>query len=735
MGIVLQLMFINTASLNMLIPSYSVIIEEYGISDSLMYWPDSIAVLVTAFVMIIWGYFTDKVDRNKVIHGGAILSTVGFIFTAFSSSFPQLLIARIITGAGMGFAIPVGYSILSDIILPEERSGLFGFLTIFSSISNGTGQGLSAFLGPLNILSFEWQFPFLILAILALLAVIQLIFVRLPDKGSTEESLADLWEYEEMEYNYTISQHQLIKILKKPTNKYLIFNGFFAIVPGTLIIFSLITTFSHPTLGFFATLPPEIRTQVSTIMAGMTSFGYLVGSIVLARGGDIIFKKNPRNRAILAFICNILAIPLCLFMFLQMKPIEATLLPIYPEEIPAEEILSYVITTLQFIFQNKPSYWFYLIFAFLGTFFSAGMVTNKKAVMVDVNLPEHRGTATSFFQLTEQIGKSVTLMLAAGILQWLGSYLSMLYFGLIFWIPSAVLWFFAIKFVGRDINQKETLLRERAQMTFIDYFFELEIAIDSGIQKVQDAKDLIFVDPAKAVDIIEKAILKFNLITIKAHNKGMNDHEERSHELLKNAIEFHEKLIVFLKESKNQSAEESQASLKSLYDFIDAKWEESDFGNIETLYESGYLKVCEARLQRSYNPFQTQTILQKAIDIYERVIRLTQDRILDPDERKLSESEYEMQERIHRLLINAQKSKSNTEILKRKLKEIITTLTDRDVPEMELNTILDISNQYGVKLKEIVADSFNRRIYRKISRSLNEINEIFEEYDKWQARE
>lgn len=31
----------------------------------------------------------------------------------------------------MGFAIPVAISVLSDIVLPEERSGLFGFLAIF----------------------------------------------------------------------------------------------------------------------------------------------------------------------------------------------------------------------------------------------------------------------------------------------------------------------------------------------------------------------------------------------------------------------------------------------------------------------------------------------------------------------------------------------------------------------------------------------------------------------------
>lgn len=83
MNIVLLLFLISTASLNMLIPSYSTIIDEFAISESVIYLPDSLSVLVTAFVMVLWGYYTDKIDRNKVINWGQFYPCLGLFLPLF----------------------------------------------------------------------------------------------------------------------------------------------------------------------------------------------------------------------------------------------------------------------------------------------------------------------------------------------------------------------------------------------------------------------------------------------------------------------------------------------------------------------------------------------------------------------------------------------------------------------------------------------------------------------------
>lgn len=105
-------------------------------------------------------------------------------------------------------------------------------------------------------------------------------------------------------------------------------------------------------------LPENIRTQVSTLMAGVASFGYIIGSIVLSWYGDLLYKKNRKNRARLAFISNIIAIPLCILMIFELKPISLENMPVYPDPIPTEEITKFILLTVSAIFQNYPNYIF-----------------------------------------------------------------------------------------------------------------------------------------------------------------------------------------------------------------------------------------------------------------------------------------------------------------------------------------------------------------------------------------
>ncbi|MBY9016925.1 MAG: MFS transporter, partial [Candidatus Lokiarchaeota archaeon] len=147
--LVMLLLFVSIACANMLIPSYGVIRIEFNIPEALIAIPDSFFLLTSATFALIWGYYTDRIDRTKVIIAGAFSWTFGMILTGFSTNFIILMISRMASGIGLGCVIPVGYSIISDAIPPDERSGWFGTLAVLSSISNGVGQGLSSFIGPI----------------------------------------------------------------------------------------------------------------------------------------------------------------------------------------------------------------------------------------------------------------------------------------------------------------------------------------------------------------------------------------------------------------------------------------------------------------------------------------------------------------------------------------------------------------------------------------------------------
>jgi len=480
--LVMLLLFVSIACANMLIPSYGEIRIEFGIPEALIAIPDSFFLLTSAIFALIWGYYTDRIDRTKVIIAGAFSWTFGMMLTGFSSSFIILLISRMISGIGLGCVIPVGYSIISDAIPPDERSGWFGTLAILSSISNGSGQALSSFVGPI----LGWRFPFFLLSGISIVIVCILFFINIPQRGASENELLDLVELN-LEYSYKISKKDLSPIIKKKTNRYLIIQGFFAIIPGTIFVYFMTSMLST---HYFNILPEEIRLQTAAIFAGLLGVGYLLGNAIMSYVGDVLFRKNKKNRTRLATICMLLSIPFVLLMLFSIQPISSDVKVnlSYPDPIPPEEIFSYIILTIIEVFKVSPSYIYYFIFGFIGAVLSTGWVSNKNAVMVDVNLPEHRGTSTSFFSLAEQVGKGITLLISFSLISIFGSVFNMMIFAVFLWVPSALLWFLAGKSVEVDMEYKSTILLERKQINLLDFIFELEIQMDRATQKVQDSK-------------------------------------------------------------------------------------------------------------------------------------------------------------------------------------------------------------------------------------------------------
>ena len=114
------LLFVSIACANMLIPSYAAIQVEFSIPEALIAIPDAFFVVVSAFFALLWGYYTDRIDRTKVIMAGAFSWTFGMTLTGFSTSYTMLVVSRMLSGAGLGCVLPVGYSIISDAIPPDE---------------------------------------------------------------------------------------------------------------------------------------------------------------------------------------------------------------------------------------------------------------------------------------------------------------------------------------------------------------------------------------------------------------------------------------------------------------------------------------------------------------------------------------------------------------------------------------------------------------------------------------
>ncbi len=717
------------ACASMLIPSYSVIQEELKIDEAFIAIPDAFFVLVSAGFALLWGYYTDRIDRGKVILAGAFFWTIGMMLTAISFSYSMLILSRIASGAGLGCVLPVGYSIISDAIPPDERSGWFGTLAILSSISNGIGQGLSSFLGPI----FSWRFPFVLLSIISVIIIIFLFFVKIPQRGASEDELLDLAELN-LEYRYRISKKDLVAITNKKTNRYLIILGFFSVIPGTILVYFLTSMLaSH----YFYEIPSEIRLQTATIFAGMVGIGYILGNIILSSLGDALYRKNKKNRANLATWCMFLSIPLALLFLFSITPIDVNQLNIeYPDPIPTGEIWSLIFQTIGAIFITYPNYIIFFIFALIASILSSGPVANKSAIMVDVNLPEHKGTAASFFNLSNQVGKGVTLLFSFMLISFFGSIFNMMWISFLFWIPAGILWYLASREVENDMNQKSKILSERKQVTLVDYIFELEIQMDRAIQKIQDAKYYID-NEQKFFKLLNDAIKIFTFCERDGEFRSITNIEKSAHIWKIRALLIKQETKKIYKQIKNEVLKEVEhyrlkQDLKQIYLRI-SEWEKSSFGKIQIFYEDAYLKIIEARLLRKKDLIKCSSKITHAINIYNRVQRILKERSDTIEDKKdISKEDSIILKKEKELYEKCSNALQATEKLKDEIEGIFTQLEARGVKKENLIKISELTSEYNVNVYQVIDETFGEdsEMITILKEILKKIDSIFNKYDK-----
>ncbi|MFX1383724.1 MAG: MFS transporter [Promethearchaeota archaeon] len=734
--IVTVLLFISWACTSMLIPSYGIIGEEFGIPEGWFTVPDAFFILISAVFALIWGYFADKVDRIKVLMAGALLWTFGMFFTYFSDSYEYLLLSRAISGAGLGCVLPIGYSVIADAIPPDERSGWFGLLAILSSVSNATGQALSSFLGPL----LGWKFPFLLLSIISMVIIFLLFFAKMPRKGASEGELIEITEMN-LEYKYKISKKELKEIINNKTNKSLIIQGFFAIVPGTVLIYYLTTLLRN---SYFFELPDKIKIQTSTIFAGLVGIGYILGNLIFSYFGDVLFKKNKKNRARLATFCMFLSIPFALGMFFSLQVIDINVLNAivhYPTEIPNQEVGHYMILTLIAIFTSYPSYIYCFFFSLIASILAAGPVANKNAVMIDINMPEHKGTAASLFNLSEQVGKGLTLLLASWLIFLFSEIYDMMVISIFFWVPGAIFWILASRSVKEEMETKSKILSERSQVTLLDHVFEMEVEMDKAIQKVQDSKYYIETNVDKFYQLLDESLKIFKYCEHEGETRSITNIEKKAAGMRKRVISIkHDVKKIYKELKKDKISDQEKDALREELSRVRDKiniWGRSTFGELQTYSESAYLKVVEAKILHNRDLLKSLTKINDSIVIYHRVKHLLGERLAGVEKSKLSKEEIIIYNKEIELFEKCKRSLNATVKLKEEIQNVIKQLNSKGIHIDDLTKISELTLEYQVNLHKVIADTFGQdnKTRKAIEEILNKIDQIFENYDQWKEED
>ncbi|TFF87242.1 MAG: MFS transporter [Promethearchaeota archaeon] len=386
---------------------------------------EAVYIASIAVYTIIFGYFADKRKRKWLMFIGAITSGVFYLLTAFTFDFISLIIIRAIAGIGIGSIMPLAFSMLSDSISTGSRSKAFSFWGVATLLGNGIGAmigGGYVFTGEGVSVPYLWHEPFIYIGIIGIMIGILPLFTKEPKRAAKEDQFKFLQSNDALKYSYRIKLKDLKNIYKRRSNFWLVVNFIDTIAPGLLVAYILPYFFNYMTFDI-----------ILVIVLIMVFVGLLIGNFGLAFLADMLYKKNKNWRAKMAIICAIFELPF--------TAVALFLLPYYGTSVAMSIFIGINLA--------------------IGLTFTFGIGPNWYGSLIDVNLPENRGTMIATATFLDQIGRAIGTAIG-GYIAFQFSLLAAIQSSTFFMFLSILPWIPVLYYISGDLKVVDTILSKRA---------------------------------------------------------------------------------------------------------------------------------------------------------------------------------------------------------------------------------------------------------------------------------
>lgn len=127
-----------------------------------------------------WGLISDRIGRKKALLFAITTYGVATVFTGYQTSWEGILIARFLSGFGVGGVLVISFAWLSEIWPPASRNIVIGILSI------GIPVGIFS-AGLINYLVSSWREGFLIGLFPCLMAVAGIWLITVPDSRKNDQ--------------------------------------------------------------------------------------------------------------------------------------------------------------------------------------------------------------------------------------------------------------------------------------------------------------------------------------------------------------------------------------------------------------------------------------------------------------------------------------------------------------------------------------------------------------------
>ena len=144
-------------------------------------WIEGWSLLATAVGGLLFGRVADRVGRRQAMVASIVLFSLGALATGLARGFWSLLLARVVTGLGVGGEWGIGHAVVADYWSGRQRDRVHGILQAGSPVAMAMAAAVACFVAPLP--EVGWRAVFVGSAALGALALLGRWSMPGPDRG------------------------------------------------------------------------------------------------------------------------------------------------------------------------------------------------------------------------------------------------------------------------------------------------------------------------------------------------------------------------------------------------------------------------------------------------------------------------------------------------------------------------------------------------------------------------